>query len=78
MNKFICLTFFALLLSACKAPTTPEAIGEHNLSKGRCVDIAMCDANGQCDSVRDESVQYVCQMIGGRFEARELPSRGLF
>lgn len=78
MSKLIPLALTALILGACKASTTPEAIGEHNLSKGRCTDIPLCDAQGNCKHVSDESVQYVCEMVGGTFEPRELKTRRWF
>lgn len=72
MSKILVLSLVALSLAACKAPITPEAIGKHNLSKGRCTDIPLCDTQGQCRQVNDESVKYVCDMVGGSFEPREL------
>lgn len=78
MNKITTVFLLSFMLTACKAPNTPEALGEHNLSKGRCVDIPMCDAQGQCQAIRDESVQYVCEMVGGKFEPREFKKTAWF
>lgn len=72
MKNLLLLSAFALL-AACSAPNTPEAIGEHNLSKGSCVHIP---DNGRM--VKDKMVQDVCLMTGGEFEPRNHLKRRWF
>lgn len=62
--------FLALFLGACFRHETPESLGEHNLSKGKCVNIPACSET-DCPRLEDEGVQYVCEMLGGEFEPRE-------
>lgn len=71
-NPLILLTLLTVL-SACSAPNSPEAIGEHNLSKGKCTDIP--DNNRP---VSDEMVQNACQMVGGQFVPRNHLKRRWF
>ncbi len=70
MSRVFVLMLVAGLLTACNVPNTPETIGEHNLSKGRCENIPTCQGE-ECRAVKDESVQYVCEMVGGTFVPRE-------
>lgn len=64
MTRFTFLVAFIMLLTACGS-NTPEAIGEHNLSKGQCTNIPN---HGQ--AVSDEMTQDVCRMVGGTFVPR--------
>ena len=74
MKKYIFLIIFSissLFILGCARTNTGQSLGEHNLSKGKCKNIKSCK-NGKC---KDESVQYVCEMIGGEFQPREIKDK---
>lgn len=70
MKKTLLLVL-VLILSSCAKNNSEYALGEHNLSKGKCKNIQNCKG-GKC---KDESVQYVCEMIGGEFQPREFKDK---
>ena len=59
--RFLLLS--GILLAAGCSYKTQQTEGEHNLSKGKCHNIA--------GKSYDKSVQYTCEMIGGTFQPRK-------
>ncbi len=70
MTRFFLLILSAFALTACSPSRSPEAAGQYNLSKGQCLNIPMCDADG-CKTVNDDMVQDQCQVVGGEFVPRD-------
>lgn len=63
----------ALIIAACSAPNSPEAIGEYNLSKGKCTNI-----KDNARAINDKMTQDVCKMVEGEFVPRNHKKRAWF
>lgn len=73
MKTILTMLTLGMMITACSAPNSPEAVGEHNLSKGKCVNIP---DDGRM--VSDEMIQNTCMMVGGEFQPRDHLKRRWF
>lgn len=71
---------FCLLaaLTACSSGNTQISAGTHNLSKGDCRNIRVCDAAGACRTYDELMPQAQCDMLGGEFTPRDYRRGWLF
>ncbi|MDO5089972.1 MAG: hypothetical protein Q4D61_00365 [Cardiobacteriaceae bacterium] len=74
------ISFSFLLVAAltgCSSGNANISAGTHNLSKGDCRNIEVCEG-GQCRSYRESLTQAQCAMLGGEFTPRNPKSGWLF
>lgn len=65
MSKVLFVLSVALLLGACARADNTTAVGEHNLSKGRCTDIHIKDK-----TYHESMTLNQCKMVSGTFTPR--------
>lgn len=74
----IFFSFFLVAgLAACSSGNTHMSAGTHNLSKGDCRNIQVCNG-GDCRTYEELMPQAQCEMLGGEFTPRDYRRRWLF
>lgn len=75
MGRFLIIILCGAVMTACRH--TPEALGEHNLSLGKCVNITQCQ-DGNCPVYKEKMTIGECDAVGGSFVPRDHKNRSQF
>lgn len=65
MSKALSVLCLVVLLGGCARADNPAAVGQHNLSKGRCTDIYI-----ENKTYHENMTLNQCNMVGGKFTPR--------
>lgn len=67
----------AAVLAACSSGNANISAGTHNLSKGDCRNIQVCEG-GKCRTYHEAMTQAQCAMLGGEYTPRDYKGGWLF